>query len=98
MVTCTKCGAENEEGAQYCVNCGASFYPEKMSRRREEECFGLPQGGAIAGIVFGAFIIIIGLSLAFGIDIGRWIGPFIMIVVGVLIVIGAIYGLGRKRS
>ena len=42
---------------------------------KEEECFGLPHGGAIVGIIFGAYI---GVSLALGIDIGevagRWGG------------------------
>lgn len=107
MLTCARCGARNEEDAKFCVSCGASLYSvergEKCGdncfgqpeRRIEEECFGLPYGGAIAGIVFGVFIILLGLAIAFGVDIGRWIGPFILITIGVLIIAGVIY---RTRS
>ena len=109
MVTCTKCGTKNEEDAKFCVNCGASLYPGERSekqedtcfgaeRRMEEGCFGLPQGGAIAGIIFGAFIIIIGVSIGLGIDIGSVIGPSILVIIGVLIVAGTIYGLSRRRK
>jgi tetrahydromethanopterin S-methyltransferase subunit E len=107
MVYCVKCGAENKEGAEFCANCGVLLHA-KGSReksgdtcfgpesRMEEECFGLPYGGAIVGIVFGVFIIIVGLAVLWGQDIGRWIGPFAAIIIGILIVAGAIYGLRRK--
>lgn len=109
VVYCTKCGAKNEEGAKVCTDCGAMLYPkvrrEKREdacagreRRVEEECFGLPYGGAIAGIIFGVFIIIVGIAIFLGEDIGRWIGPFFVIVIGLLIVAGAIYRLSRKRE
>ena len=108
VVTCPKCGTKNEEDAKFCVNCGAALYPvesrekredtcfEQPERRVEEECFRLPYGGAIAGIVVGAFIVLLGLAIAFGLNVGRWIGPFILITVGLLIIAGVIYGLGRK--
>ena len=108
MATCPKCGTKNEEDAKFCVNCGAALYPvksrekredtcfEQPERRVEEECFRLPYGGAIAGIVVGAFIVLLGLAIAFGLNVGRWIGPFILITVGLLIIAGVIYGLGRK--
>jgi hypothetical protein len=76
---------------------------EEFGKRMENECFGLPHGGAIVGLIFGAFIIIIGASLAMGIDIGRvlgnspWIGGAFIVIFGLLIVAGAIYGLTRKR-
>lgn len=107
MVTCPKCGTKNEEDAKFCVNCGAALYPVRVTERRgdtcfgrperrlDEECFGLPYGGAIVGVVFGIFIIILGLALAFGVDIGRWIGPSIMITIGLLIIAGVVYGLRR---
>ncbi|MDH5440476.1 MAG: zinc-ribbon domain-containing protein [Candidatus Bathyarchaeota archaeon] len=109
MVTCTRCGTENKEGAKFCVKCGTSLYPSKRGekqeetcfgpeRRTEEECFGLPRFGAIAGLVFGAFIILIGVALLTGQDIGRWIGPFALIVFGILIVIGVIYGLSKRKG
>jgi len=108
MVYCPKCGVENTEDAKFCIKCGAALYPARRVRREgdtcfgpreqrvEDECFGIPRGGAIAGIVFGAIIILIGLSIAFGQDIGRWITPFILIVVGLLIVIGALFKYRRR--
>jgi len=74
MVYCPKCGTKNEEDVKFCVNCGAALYAEEKrerrrttcfgaERRREDECFGLPHGGAIAGVIFGAFIILIGIAL-----------------------------------
>jgi len=111
MVYCPKCGTNNEEDAKFCVKCGAALYPEKPKERREEftcfgprekrveeECFGIPYGGAIVGIIFGAIIILIGLAIASGQDIGKWLGPFILIIVGLLIIIGAIYGFRRRYA
>ena len=70
---------------------------EEFGKRMEEECFGLPYGRAVVGIVFGVFIILIGLAIFLGQDIGQWIGPSAAIVIGMLIVAGAIYGLTRRR-
>jgi tetrahydromethanopterin S-methyltransferase subunit E len=63
--------------------------------RRDDECFGLPYGGAIVGLFFGAIIILYGLSSVFGwsIDFGSWA----VILFGVLIVAGAVYGLTRRN-
>jgi len=111
MVYCPKCGTQNKEDAKFCVKCGAELSPEKRTEKREEdtcfgprekrveeECFGIPHGGAIAGIIFGAIIILIGMAIALGVqDVGRWIWPFILVVGGLLIIIGAIYGLRRRQ-
>jgi cytochrome c biogenesis protein CcdA len=70
----------------------------RRERRVEEQCFGLPYGAAIVGIAFGLFIIIIGLAISLELDIGRIIGPSAAIIIGSLIVAGAIYGLTRKRK
>lgn len=107
MVTCTKCGTENVEGARFCVSCGTALYPKERrekeedtcfgrEKRVEDECFGLPHGGAIAGIIFGVFIIILGLAMFLGQDIWELIGPFAAVIIGILIVLGAIYRLSRK--
>ena len=110
MVTCTNCGASNEDDARFCVSCGSSLSPAERTQKREdtcfgrpgkrveEECFGLPYGGAIVGIILGVFIIIIGLSISLGLDIGTIIGPAIAIIIGILIVAGALYGLTRRRK
>ena len=67
-----------------------------MGRHRENECFGLPRGGSIFGLFIGIIIIIVGLQQVFGWDIE--VGPFAIIIVGLLVAAGAIYGLTRRRS
>ena len=67
-----------------------------MSRRERDECFGLPNSGAIAGIVFGMLIILWGLSTLLGWEINFM--AFAVIVFGTLIVAGAIYKLTRRRT
>ena len=107
MVYCTKCGAKNEEDAAVCVKCGASLVtrptgrPER--RRAEEQCFGLPHGGAVVGIIIGITIIIVGLSFVPGLippDVREATEPYfwtlIIIVFGILIVAGALYRYGRR--
>jgi uncharacterized membrane protein YvbJ len=109
MVYCTKCGTKNEEDAAVCVKCGASlaatpaWRPERRRREKEEqECFGLPHGGAIAGLVFGAIIIIAGILFALQewnvIEEVNWdhIWPFIIIIFGILVLAGALYGYSRR--
>ncbi len=100
MVYCTKCGTKNEEDATVCVKCGASLATRptgKYERKRaEEECFGLPHGGAIAGLIIGAIIVFVGLSWLAGVDWGKYFWPVIIIVFGILIVAGALYGLRRR--
>jgi uncharacterized membrane protein YvbJ len=101
MVYCPKCGTKNEDTADFCVKCGASLQTGTIASRRyerrraEQECFGLPHGGAIAGIVIGAIILLWGITMLLqqtgiitqAIDLW-WI---IIIVIGILIVAGAIY-------
>ncbi len=67
-----------------------------MGRRKEDECFGLPRGGAIFGLFIGVIIIIVGLQQVFGLNID--VGPFATIVVGLLIAAGAIYWLTCRKS
>lgn len=106
MVYCTKCGTKNEDTAVVCTNCGASlqtgtYVSRRYERRRaEQECFGLPHGGAIVGIFIGAIIILWGfITLA---QQSGWIGqaveiwPFALVILGILILAGAIYGISRK--
>jgi len=75
MVYCTKCGTKNEDDVKACVNCRAPLFPERSikERNREErprgECFGLPNSGAIAGLVFGVLIILFGITSLLGWEI-----------------------------
>jgi uncharacterized membrane protein YvbJ len=100
MVYCTKCGTKNEEDAAVCVKCGASLGARpawrRERRRAEQECFGLPHGGAIVGLIIGIIIIIAGISWLAGIDLERYFWPFIVIIFGILIVAGALYGYSRR--
>jgi len=103
MVYCTKCGKKNEDDVEFCVECGVAIHPERSSRRRDvrekrkaDECFGLPRGGAIFGLFIGIIIIIVGLQQVFDWQID--VGPLATIVVGLLFVAGAIYGLIRRKN
>ncbi len=108
MVYCTKCGTKNEDTAVVCVNCGGSLetgttVSRRYERRRaEQECFGLPNGGAIVGIAIGVIILIWGIitfgqqSGAISANVNFW--PIALIIFGILIVIGAIYGLSRRKA
>ena len=101
MVYCTNCGTKNDDGVNVCLKCGATFTTDRPARRRrnrsrrKDDCFGLPNGGAIVGLFFGVIIILYGLSSVFGwtIDFGSWA----IILFGVLIVAGAFYGLSRRN-
>ncbi|KPV65582.1 MAG: hypothetical protein AOA65_0013 [Candidatus Bathyarchaeota archaeon BA1] len=102
MVYCTKCGAKNEDDAILCVKCGASLQTGAHPSRRyehqhtEEECFGIPRGGAIAGVIFGIIIIFFGLSWLMGFKFWKVFLPLIIIVFGILVLAGALYGLRRR--
>jgi hypothetical protein len=65
-------------------------------RKREDECFGLPQGSAIVGLIIGAIIILWGISSIAEIDFGSYFWPIIIIIFGILMVAGAIYKFSRK--
>jgi len=108
MVYCPKCGTKNEDTAEFCINCGATLRTGTIASRRyerrraEQECFGLPHGGAIVGIVIGAIILIWGslmlLQQSGVIADTPSIGYIIIIVVGILIVAGAIYRMTHSRK
>ena len=98
---CVKCGArlslktvEYAKTEQYRRNGGCFGSRERGTR---DECFGLPHGGAIVGVIFGILLIIAGLSIYFKIDLGDIEGPLILVVIGTLVVAGAIYGYNRSK-
>jgi uncharacterized membrane protein YvbJ len=105
MVYCVKCGTKNPDDARVCSQCGASLYPvreerERYYRRYERECFGIPGGGAIVGLAIGVIIVIAGLlwflqqTNYISSQVSVW--PFAAIIFGILIVIGAIFGMRRR--
>jgi len=110
LVYCSKCGTENKEDTRYCINCGKTLYPIKdrdeeegvcfgrSERELEDECFGIPYGGALIGLIIGVFIIIIGLAIALKLEIWRWIGTFILIIVGLAIIIGLSWDFAADKT
>ena len=110
MVYCSKCGTQNSDDAKVCSKCGAPLYSvgqkypgseREHYRRMEGECFGLPNGGMIAGIVFGIIIILVGLGFVlqetgYIENFGSVFWPFIIIIFGILILAGALYGRRRR--
>jgi uncharacterized membrane protein YvbJ len=107
LVYCSKCGTKNEDTATYCVKCGMSLQTgttesRRYERRRmESECFGLPHGGAIVGIVIGVMILLWGLvTLA---QQQGWITStpnlwwLFIIIIGILIIAGGVYRTTRRR-
>ncbi len=101
MVYCTKCGTKNDDDAVHCVNCKEPFGSYQTvrheRRRKENECFGLPHGGAIAGLVIGLIIILWGVSSVLGEDFGTYLWALIIIIFGTLMVVGALYSISRRR-
>lgn len=65
-----------------------------MSRRMENDCFGLPSGGAIFGLVIGIIIILVGLQQIFGWNID--ISSYVIIIVGILFAAGSLFKLTRR--
>jgi len=108
MAYCPKCGTKNEDAADFCLKCGANLQTGTVAARRherrkaEQECFGLPHGGVIAGIVIGAIILIWGISLLLeqtGAIAGATFPWYLIIIVfGILIFAGAIYKITRPKT
>jgi len=100
MVYCTKCGTKNEDSAVTCVNCKvalSSYQTIRRERRRKEnECFGLPNGGSIAGLVIGLIIILWGVTSILDVSLGDYLWALIIVIFGTLMVTGALYSMRRK--
>ena len=107
MVYCHECGTKNDDDAEYCSKCGTSLKDrddrdERHRRRRERrhrrrnDSFGLPNGGIVVGLLFGVLLIMIGVSTFYGVSLWRYLWPIIIVIIGVLIVTGAISNYARK--
>lgn len=104
---CVKCG-ENltssqekkwEEGIEAWgedIGKRAEEWGKQMEREFQDDCFGLPHGGAIVGIIFGIIILILGFALLANINIWRYLGPIVAIIVGILIITGVTYRLTHR--
>ena len=99
---CPKCGFKSQDEAEFCSKCGANLKISGSERRttrrqREDECFGLPHGGAIVGLLFGIIIILWGLTQVPGLfPEGFQFWWLIIIIFGVLIIAGSLYKSGRR--
>ncbi|MEJ2242177.1 MAG: zinc-ribbon domain-containing protein [Candidatus Bathyarchaeota archaeon] len=83
-----------EEGAEE-FGKRAEAWGENFGNDVENECFGLPHGSTIFGLIIGLIIILVGVISLAGIDIEFW--PLIIIIFGLLIAGGAVYSLTKKR-
>ena len=104
---CVKCGASlevrrekgfEERAEEWGEELGkrAEEWGEQFGKRMENECFGLPYGGVIFGLVIGVIIVLVGLSWFIGVDWGRYFFPLIAVIFGLLIIAGALYGFRRR--
>lgn len=102
MVYCQKCGTTNDDEADFCGSCGANLktgthISHRHERRKaEQDCFGLPHGGAIAGIILGIIILFWGLTMMFNISIPFWY--ILIIIIGILMIAGAIYRVTQSKT
>ena len=110
MVYCTRCGFKNEDDAKVCAKCGAPLQMSRSERRRrsddecfgfherdwEGECFGQPHAGSVVGLIFGIIIVLIGASIILGKSFWNLLGSFLIIVFGLLIILGVLYGKRRR--
>jgi hypothetical protein len=67
----------------------------------ENECFGIPGGGAVVGVAIGIIIMAAGviyfLQQANLIPSSVSVWPFAIMIFGILLIIGALYALRRRR-
>ena len=101
LVYCTNCGTKNDDNNEFCVNCKESLINtqtiKRERRQKESECFGLPYGGSIIGLVIGLIIVIWGISSVMGINFGSFLWPIVIIIFGILMIAGALYTMNRRR-
>jgi formate hydrogenlyase subunit 3/multisubunit Na+/H+ antiporter MnhD subunit len=60
----------------------------------KKECFRIPYGGTIFGIVIGIIIILVEISMMPGIDLKIW--TLMLLIFGVMIVTGSLYALKQR--
>ncbi len=111
MVYCTKCGAQNQPEAQFCLSCGASLTGPPAAARRdwenecERECEKGPRGGSV---IWGIIIILVGIYVLweFGLKnvqgLPQWVYDFqfwwvIPVLIGIAIIVGGLRLAMRKR-
>jgi len=109
---CPKCGNEITEEMKYCPKCGASLKAETVSyekhekhekHEKEEKAEKHEKGEASRfwALIGGLILVILGvtslLTTFFGLP-EPWQGAFVLIVIGILIIIFAIYGAAKASK
>jgi uncharacterized membrane protein YvbJ len=107
MGYCHKCGTKNDDDAEFCSKCGTPLkddyaddrhhHQDDYRYRQRNECFGLPHGNIIGALIGGSILILIGLSAFYGFQVWQYLWPALIIVIGLLIILGAIFGSRRRR-
>jgi uncharacterized membrane protein YvbJ len=103
---CMKCGAKLTVSTETSLEKRIEEGAEEFGKRAEEwgkdfekhvetECFGLPHGGTIFGLIIGLIIILVGVTSLTGIDLHFW--PLAIIVFGLLVFGGALYTIISNR-
>ncbi|UCH02434.1 MAG: zinc ribbon domain-containing protein [Candidatus Bathyarchaeota archaeon] len=68
------------------------------ARSVENTCFGVRRIGEILGLIVGIFIILWGISILLREPIWQWIGPYFVMVIGLLIIARSLSRVLRKPS
>ncbi len=106
MVYCTKCGTNNAEGTTICVNCGAPLDGTSTEgkshwgrRQLAREYYGFHRSGALATLIIGIVIVLIGFSFllneTFNIRIPWW--EILLIIFGVWLLSRAVMRMRQRR-
>jgi uncharacterized membrane protein YvbJ len=97
---CSKCGEPLKDVRDYDRR---RHHRDHHHRERDEcfgsdknGCFGLPHGNIIGPVIAGVVLILIGISSIYGFDIWNVFWPVLLVILGILILAGAIYST-RKR-
>ena len=105
-IYCVKCGAKlevsrEESWDKRLEKWGEDFgkraerWGEDFGRRAEKEALNI---GAILGIIVGVVMILVGIAWFSGIAVARYFWPITVIVFGLLVLAGVMYGLLRKSQ
>jgi len=68
MVYCPKCGAQNNDEAEYCEGCGSNLKSPGLRKPAPSS--------PVVGMVFGAIMIFIGVISVLGRDFGTMMGTW----------------------
>ncbi|WP_308572432.1 zinc-ribbon domain-containing protein [uncultured Methanobacterium sp.] len=102
MVYCYNCGTKNDDNAEFCSKCGEPLVDvnSKSHRRHRDDRYGrqgnensgLPYGNIIGPVIGGVILIMVGITALTGFtDFWQYLLPAIIILIGLFIIIGAVY-------